>query len=232
MSAHVGAATVYLNQAIGTWTVATPDAYVSGIGTNEITWGHPLNNPKSGYKYTTGAPASAALGSDFVVGTFTHNNFPIYNGTQITSAKLRLDYDISVDNGSSIGSFLGTSWFEFDHWETLNAANPCADGGANYSGVNGYGCADRVTFSLNQALSDSFSYNGLTYQLTLTGFLLGDNSLADEFWTSEGKSNSARLVGRVTAVPLPAAGPLFASILAVFGFLRMRNRKRAALVRA
>ncbi len=232
MSAHVGAATVTLNSALGEWTDTSPTLPVVNVdNTSSIRWGRDAGYGQSGYDYTAEAPPvveGIPLGTEFLLGKFTHHNYPIY-APALNHATLSIDYDIDIVDGGVIDSFTGTSTYLFKHDETLNSANPCADGNANGSGVNASGCADLVTFAINDALTDSFTKDGLTYQLVLTGFLLQDGTIASEFWTAEHLSNHAYLVGMVTAVPLPAAAPLFATVLGLFGLLRLRSRKNTAL---
>lgn len=225
LSSHAGAVSVNLIEATGTWISTQPT--VTGVGTNTISWGDPATSRgPSQYIYETLAPELGLdLGEEFKIGKFIHRNNPIY-APLLEEASLKIDYEIQVVNGGVIGTFMGSSYFDFEHLESPNGANPCANGGANGSGINSRGCADRVTFTMNEALSDSFTVDGLRYELALTSFLLGDGTVADEFWTKEKKSNKAWLMATVTAVPLPAAGPLFASLLGLLGLMRMRRNTR------
>jgi len=91
--------------------------------------------------------------SPFKVGTFTHNNFPIY-GTTLDFATLNVS--LSLDSITQNFSFI------FDHLETLNVG-PCEGEGVTI-------CPDRVTFP-NATSSQTVVLGGIAYNLTLTGFL-------------------------------------------------------------
>ncbi len=235
LAPQASAVTVNLLNADGIWITTTPSSpEVSGGGTNAISWGDPATwRGPSGYVYTETAPppTDQPLGSKFKIGTFTHINNPI-RGDFLETATLQIDYEVELFDGGSLGTYSGSSFFDFEHFETPNLQDPCANGGDLGSGVNRRGCADRVTFSMNDALSESFmASNGVTYQFMLSGFLLGNGTLAEEFWTKEKRHNTAYLMASVTAIPIPAAGLLFASILGLFGVLRLR-RNEAALAPA
>ena len=172
-----------------------------------------------------------SLGQTFNVGTFTHNNNPIF-APSLNTAELTVNSQIVVKQGATeLGTFNVVSVFDFAHWETVNNADPCADGGANGSGVNVNGCADRVTFTTNVGQSTGFEVGGVEYILNLTGFLI-NGSVADEFWTTEAASNPAFLKGavvdRTTVVPIPAAAWLFGSALIGAVGLGRRNKKTSA----
>lgn len=122
--------------------------------------------------------------SPFKVGTFTHNNFPIY-GTTLDFATLNVS--LSLDSITQNFSFI------FDHLETLNVG-PCEGEGVTI-------CPDRVTFP-NATSSQTVVLGGIAYNLTLTGFLR-DGYATSSFWTEEGQANSADLYARLSAVPEP-----------------------------
>lgn len=233
-TAAANAATVSISGITATWqnvvgggggsVISTPGL---GGATTSVRW--PAAGAQSGYNFTiAGDPINVNLPPDpspFTLGTFNHLNFPIVAGSGIDSVQLAITANISVD-GNAVGNKMFV--FDFDHWETPNGENPCANGGANNVGVNINGCADRVAFASSD-LSESFEVDGVLYTLTLSGFQVG-GSLISEFWTIENSNNIATLVGQVSRVevpvPAPAAMALFGMGLLGLGFA-MRRRPEA-----
>lgn len=229
---YAAADVVFVVDVTGKWTATNPGAPgVSGLNSNTISWGTSTGSGPSSYVFEGAAPPTQgpyALGQTFDVGTFTHNNNPI-TGTTLSTAELTVLSDIRVEDGSGdvIASFDDvTSVFDFAHLETDNGADPCANGGASGSGVNGNGCADRVTFTTNLGKTDSITIGNTEYVLNISSFLI-DGSPASEFWTKEEFSNAATLQGgvveRTSVVPIPAAAWLFGS--ALFGMAGIGYRR-------
>jgi hypothetical protein len=226
------AATLSLSNVQGVWSdVAGPATQLNGVGTSEIKWGTPFgagNTVQSGYSFTGIDGSGIAPDTDFEFGRFVHNNFVINAGTSITGAKLTISVDVSFD-GSPSQTVVQV--FDFAHLETPNNANPCADGGANGSGVNVNGCADRVTATLNAGASQEFQIGNQIFTLTLSGFLVGGQPL-DNFWTVEQQSNPAILIASYSVrdvdpapVPLPASAILLAAVVAGLGAASHLRRK-------
>lgn len=220
------AAVINLTSVTGIWTATTP-AFpdVNGQGTSEIRWGGPVSGGnQSGYRFDSAAtPALVAENVNFNLGTFTHFNYPVY-APSLTSAQLTVDSTLDIDGVVETV----TSVFEFQHWETTNSDNPCADGGTNGVGINKNGCADRVTFALNVGASDSFNIGGIDYFVDIEGFFY-NGLLASEFWTKEEKASTAELRGLITSRPVSVPEP---STLALLGLgllgLGVRRRMRQA----
>lgn len=172
------------------------------------------------------------VSSPFALGDFTHRNQPIGSGSGITGVRLTITYGVALDDGMNpvvpIGNF--NAVFDVDHWETPNAADPCADGGANGVGVNVNGCADRVKISLNTGLTQFFKVDGISYTLNISGFEIGGNP-TDVFWTTERADNKASLIGTIVArsvIPEPAT---WAMMILGFGMVGMGLRRRNSLAR-
>lgn len=227
-------ASLSLNTIDGEWQNASPS--VSGEGTNQIRWGTPVyttdglfysrlsyllnNGQQSGYNFDASGDMVVEEETTFVLGTFTHLNYPIRD-TLLRSVDLSLSFMVE-----GVADAI-TSVFSFDHWETHNEAVVCANGDGQGIGRNNTnGCADRVTATLNEAMSETFMIDGVTYILDITGFL-HEGELMTDFWTLENASNEALLVGsfRVvpSEVPLPASGLLLLGGLA--GLAMARRRK-------
>lgn len=231
------AATVTVDSVEGAWISATPAnstaaGTVNGLGTSTVSWGIPFysggGQSAYGFVATTPPPTTLTEGTSFILGTFTHYNYVIQSGTSIVNAVLELTFNLTIDG---VAQTLSQA-YDFNHWETLNLADPCANGGANGSGLNVNGCADRVQAVTNQALSPSFIVNGVQYLLEITAFegFGTDSAGIPTFWTIETMANSAALsvaYREIPAVPLPPAG--LALLAGLAGFAVLRQRKRASV---
>ncbi|MGK7928393.1 MAG: THxN family PEP-CTERM protein [Spirulina sp.] len=177
----------------GTWTNATP--LVDGIGTDTISW--PTgDSSQSSYNFAgvnTTVVVSDLIGTNFSLGTFTHNNFPI-SGTSLDTATLNVDF--TLDTANTTFSFL------FDHTETTNypSSGYCKEGGVTP-------CPDLVKFP-HSTSQEIITIDGVNYNLTLKGFSQdGGVNIVDEFLTLESQSNLAELYAQLTEevdVPEPA----------------------------
>ncbi len=215
------AATIGVSDVGGSWTALLPPTgptNVTGLNTNAVSWGTPYqgaggSGKQSGYSFVGAAAGNIETGTDFDLGTFTHNNFVINKGTSITGAGLSIAVNLMVGGVSKAV----TAAFNFSHDETSNkgeANGVCKNGGANYSGVNSGGCADRVSILDNAASKQTFDIDGFQYILDITGFTVGGQFFT-EFWTTENAANSAILKARFTLVgpvpgqpgPIPTPGP-------------------------
>ena len=206
------------------WSSTTPR--VDGIGSPEIRWGRPAETRRSGYNFTsTSIPFEVQDQSQFVIGQFKHENFPVFE-TFLRAANLAVEFSV-VGISEPIRSV-----FAFSHLETLNdpGNTRCPNGAANGVGVNIAGCADRVRATLNREHSDTVEIGGVTYVFDVIGFQRSGATLTD-FWTEENRSNSAELVAifrvvedePISEVPLPASGTL--ALAALASLISVRRRR-------
>lgn len=236
MAGAASAATINVSSIVGEWIGWTAQSGASNVKKTptsdaathaELRWG--AGGARSGYDFDAAeVPFSSAEDTAFALGTFTHLNYTINNNTSIKNATLKVTYTFSIDGGASQTK---SSTFLFDHWETPNADNPCADGGTNGSGINAGGCADRVIARTNAGASQTFEIGGVEYALDVTGFTVGGTPMT-QFWTQEGKTNDAVINARfvtlssIAPIPLPAGGLLLLGALGGLGV--MRRRRKAA----
>lgn len=236
--------TVSLSNVSALWFDGTPAANISYLNNPSTApgarWGvsPTAGGASSGYDFTVaGQPINFNVppspSQNQALGTFTHLNYPINDGTQITGVKLALTADVLVDSVS-----MGTRTFNygFDVFETVNSDDPCPDGGANGVGVDINGCADRATVSWLPT-SENFLIGSDLYTLNLLGFSLdvsGSNPFTD-FWTAENESSSAWLIGNValrSSIPEPATLSLLGLGLGVAGLVLARRDRQAARAEA
>lgn len=207
----VQSATLDLESVAGVWTGLKPNnsrTDLNGLGTNTVRWGKPFkgqggNGEQSGYNFRGTAAGTFSDGRDFQLGTFTHFNRTINNGTSITGASLGLTVGVVIGGVSQVIS----AAFNFDHLETDNRerGGMCENGAASGVGVNVNGCADRVRVLNNAGSTNQFVIKGITYILEITGFIV-DGQPFTEFWTTERAPNTAILLARFREVGGTASG--------------------------
>ena len=221
----------FLLSSSGIWTGAVPAdlATLGGIGTNEITFGEPVDTRPSAYRFegTTVGPITEMelLGGTFPIGDFIHENFPI-NLPSTASATLQVTLNIDdLGNGSTTQVFT----FQFLHNETPNfpPGGTCPDTGLATADFPA-GCPDVVTLD-NAFSQQSVVINGVERFLQIVGFIDGEGELVDRFVTRENQENLATLLVRfVQPVSEPAPMAVLGAGLALLGWRYSRPRNRGA----
>lgn len=217
------AVTVDLTGISGVWqnAVTAGDPVTSSAGGSIISWGPERNDLdlESSYEFNAASTPQNNVSSPFSLGEFVHNNWTISTANVLQSVDLAVNIQGNVDGQA----FNLNPVFSFTHFETINAANPCAAGGSNP-------CPDLVTLVNSQDLSQSLTLaDGSLITLTILGFDTGSGPLST-FLTEESNSNSANLIGSFdvrpgATIPLPAAGWLLIGGLGVLGAVKRRSKK-------
>lgn len=220
MSAAADAATITIDVIRAKWSNVSLDGPGSvnqfrndGTSDNpEIRWGTSTGDGQSGYVFDgRSTPITTSEDTNFVLGDFTHNNFPI-NGSALASARLDITAQLKLDGNPISG---GPFFFSFQHDETNNR-RPCNPSGATV-------CPDVVSIS-SVSQGQTFKIGDKDYTLAFAGFQVNGNTVS-QFVTEEGQANTAQLIGRfsVAQVPLPAAGWLLVSALGGLGVMSRRR---------
>ena len=105
----------------GSWSnISTGLNRLAGLNSNQINWGVPANwaRRQSGYRFIGRQVPLRLDGEEFVLGTFTHNNFPIRSmGSNRFTVKLGVN--VKFDEGKLNRNFN----FSLNHFETPNRGN-------------------------------------------------------------------------------------------------------------
>lgn len=158
----------------GVWLKVTEQvsgaSYLTGVGSNHIRWGIPnAGSYQSGYRFDGVSSTTAVIGrSYFLLGSFTHYNFPIFYS--ITSVTLRLN--LTINNTPISFSFL------IHHQETPNQG--------------GNGNVDIVSF-VNDTSQEVVIIQGKSYRLKLGFYQQGQ--VVTQIWTPENQLNTVQLCG-------------------------------------
>lgn len=190
----------WVSQDDGTVTAANPEKQVefhsNGLD-SQVRWGSPYNslNAKSGLGFTGLEALELSAGQVFNVGTLRH-----YNHTISSAAPIGIQADMSLTlnfNDASIGQ--QTFDFELNIDETMNHASAHAGGVCPYL-TTGNGCSDAITWS-NSIGNQSFSIDGLDYNLELVGFADSfDGELVDKFVSQEQRVSETNLYARLVQI--------------------------------
>ena len=176
----------------GIWSSAIEEvvggSYLQGIGTNQIGWGISYYQGfQSAYRFDGVSSVSVILnGSTFMLGSFTHFNYPIVSPS-ITSANLAIALYISGVNVRFS--------FRFRHIET---ANQGVSGSCPTTPGMIPPCPD-VVFVENPQSPETVVINGKQYALNIVGFWQ-NNQLVRQMVTIENQLNTAQVFARFLEV--------------------------------
>lgn len=168
----------------GTWpsvSAALPD--LKGLNTQNINWGVPAGSGggQSGYRFDGGTVPLKLDGSEFTLGTFTHENF-VVQGFSPMQFQAVLKVIITFDEGDLKREFS----FPFSHNETPNVGGPIPD---------------EVELPTLQS-PETVIIDGSEYAVLLSGFKQ-NGQLVTRFISAENGANSADIVARLILVGKP-----------------------------
>ncbi len=236
-SASAMAIPVALNVVNGAWTDSEGGQNVTlHDGGQEIRWGgNESRSKKSGYRFDANPDVPLTFDTDelFSLGTFTHYNKPIPQGSAISAATLSISTELNI-LGSSITD--GPYNFNFTHDETLNNA------------PNGESCSWFFFFRtctprndgpvadivmLDSAVqSDEFTVGSYIFSMEILGFYdIQTNSLINELNTQEGTATSAKIYAKlnVREAPIQVSEPASVALLGIsLVGLALHRRRRTA----
>ncbi|MFI0421350.1 choice-of-anchor K domain-containing protein [Spongiactinospora sp. 9N601] len=156
----------------GSWpSMSTTPPNLDGLGTAHVTWGIPAGGGKSGYVFQGGGVQVRTDGTEFTLGTFTHENFPIQAMPQP-----QFDVDLAVRVAFEDGTEADFT-FRFHHNETPNTG-PAPDD-----------IVDLPTFVSPQTVT----IDGEQYGVVISGFKQG-GQVVRQFISPENGANSADVV--------------------------------------
>ncbi|MGV9878122.1 choice-of-anchor K domain-containing protein [Streptomyces sp. NPDC003006] len=161
----------------GNWVNVGEDpaykAQFSNLGGSKISWGTAVGTEKSSYEFEGNAVQADVDGPPFVLGTFTHHNFPIYIPFERFWADLKVTMTIQ---DSTKRDFI----IRFSHYESPNRGPVAAQ-------------ADVVDLP-NVKVEKAVKVDGVECDLLITGFYWHDQEEPTRrFRSPEGARNEADL---------------------------------------
>ena len=160
---------------------------LNGLGTSNVKWGVPAGGGQSGYRFTGATVEVLTDGTEFVLGTFTHDNFPVY-GFQPNQFDVDLRVNVAFNNGALLRDFS----FRFHHNETPNVWPAPQD------------LVDLPTLQSPETVE----LDGEEYALVIAGFKQG-GQIVTRFVSEENGSNSADIVAKLQLIVKPIQTYLF-----------------------
>lgn len=159
-------------------TANPPD--LEGLSTSNVRWGIPAGGGKSGYVFTGKTTDVVTDGTEFVIGTFTHQNFPIQsNGVN------QFEVDLSV-NVTFEGGLSKDFSFRFRHNETPNdGPDP-----------------DDIVDLPTTVSPETVTIDGTEYAVVITGFKQGGN-IVTRFMSPENGANDGDIVAVLARTGAP-----------------------------
>jgi hypothetical protein len=173
----------------GVWPsmTASPPG-LGGLGTSNVRWGVPAGGAgQSGYRFAGGTVDVLTDGTEFVLGTFTHDNFPVY-GFQPNQFDVDLRVNVAFNGGALIKDFS----FRFHHNETPNV---------------GWYPQDLVDLPTLQS-PETVEIDGEEYALVIAGFKQG-GQIVTRFVSEENGANSADIVAKLQLIVRPVQTYIF-----------------------
>ena len=196
---------------VGGYDVKYPNGVALSVpyGNNsedQVRWGEPATGEQSGLGFTGVAAPDKTIEVDkpFDIGQLRHFNHPITLGTHCSSVDLGVT--MVFDGGDT-----GTFDFTFDIDETDNSPGPPA--------------SDDIIDFQSASTHQTVDIDGTTYTLQLLGFGDTSSSLISSFRSSEGRTNSTLLWGKITTHTIPAPGAILLAGLGA-GFVGWLRRGR------
>ncbi|MDX6683047.1 MAG: hypothetical protein QOG94_3086 [Solirubrobacteraceae bacterium] len=173
----------------GVWPsmTASPPG-LGGLGTSNVRWGVPAGGAgQSGYRFAGSTVEVLTDGTEFVLGTFTHDNFPVY-GFQPSQFDVDLRVNVVFNSGALVRDFS----FRFHHNETPNV---------------GPAPQDLVDLPTLQS-PETVEIDGEEYALVIAGFKQG-GQIVTRFVSEENGANSADIVARLQLIVKPIQTYMF-----------------------
>ena len=160
---------------------------LNGLGTSNVKWGVPAGGGQSGYRFAGSTVEVLTDGTEFVLGTFTHDNFPVY-GFQPNQFDVDLRVNVAFNNGALLRDFS----FRFHHTETPNVWPAPQD------------LVDLPTLQSPETVE----LDGEEYALVIAGFKQG-GQIVTRFVSEENGSNSADIVAKLQLIVKPIQTYIF-----------------------
>jgi hypothetical protein len=179
----------------GIWTSVDGGKDISGVGTNQIKWGKPsTSGNQSGMKFVGSEQQTFQEDEYFILGTFTHSNWPVYNAANGVTLRISLEFAEPIPISTT-----DEYYFEID--ETPNSKGSCPPWQ-----VSSTPCDDMVVFP-NISSEQTFFIGNKDCVLEIVGIANSaqDSDVLPYFITEESKNSTAYLVGTLSCEFAPAA---------------------------